>query len=117
VALVSRVSVVYLYVTDVERSLDFYRDVLGIPLEGDADWAEATFPDGLRFALHRAHEGVDLGSGGVRIDFEVADIDEAAERLRAAGVAVERMKREEWGSACEARDPDGYLVELYQPPV
>ena len=31
--LVSRLNVVYLIVRDIERSLAFYRDVLGIPLE------------------------------------------------------------------------------------
>jgi predicted enzyme related to lactoylglutathione lyase len=30
--LVSRISVVYLYVSDMERSAAFYRDLLGIPL-------------------------------------------------------------------------------------
>jgi catechol 2,3-dioxygenase-like lactoylglutathione lyase family enzyme len=38
--LVSRISVVYLYVSDMERSAAFYRDLLGIPLEGDDDWQE-----------------------------------------------------------------------------
>ena len=32
-SLVRGLSVVYLYVTDMERSLAFYRDLLGIPLE------------------------------------------------------------------------------------
>jgi lactoylglutathione lyase len=117
VSLVSRISVVYLYVADLERSVAFYRDLLGIPLEGEGDWLEATFVDGVRFALHRAHEGVETGSGGVRVDFEVADVDEAARRLQEAGVPIERMMREEWGSVCEVRDPDDYLVELYQPLV
>jgi len=35
--LVSRLNVVYLYVSEMERSLGFYRDLLGIPLEGDGD--------------------------------------------------------------------------------
>ena len=59
--LVKRLNVVYLYVRDLDRSLAFYRDVLGIPIERDAhnpDWAEARFPDGMRFALHPWHEGV-----------------------------------------------------------
>jgi predicted enzyme related to lactoylglutathione lyase len=43
---VSNISVVYLYVRDMERSLAFYRDLLGIPLEGDGHWTEATFPGG-----------------------------------------------------------------------
>jgi catechol 2,3-dioxygenase-like lactoylglutathione lyase family enzyme len=86
---VSGVSVVYLYVSDIERSLAFYRDLLGIPLESDEDasWAEATLPSGVRFALHRAHgDEPELGSGTLRVDLEVADIEEAAAQLRAAGV-------------------------------
>ena len=39
--LVRNVNVVYLYVSDMERSAAFYRDLLGIPLEGDDDWQEA----------------------------------------------------------------------------
>src|SRR2546423_14356098 len=54
--LVSRINVVYLYVREMERSLAFYRDLLGIPLAGDDDWQEADL--GVRFALHRWHEGV-----------------------------------------------------------
>src|SRR4029453_18863141 len=71
---VSNISVVYLYVSDMERSLAFYRDLLGIPLSGDEHWAEAAFDDGTRFALHATHEGVGpLSSGTVRVSLEVDD--------------------------------------------
>ena len=119
--LVSRINVVYLYVRDVERSLSFYRDVLGIPLESDEtdpNWAEARLENGLRFALHAAHEGSGpLGGGAVRVNFEVADVDAAAERLRAAGVEVGEIHREDYGSHCEFVDPDGYRFDVYQPPA
>jgi catechol 2,3-dioxygenase-like lactoylglutathione lyase family enzyme len=39
--LVHTVDVVYLYVSDMDRALRFYRDLLGIPLQGDGDWQEA----------------------------------------------------------------------------
>jgi predicted enzyme related to lactoylglutathione lyase len=114
--LVSRVSVVYLYVSDMERSAGFYRDVLGIPLEGDEDWREASL-DGVRFALHRTREGVDaLSSGTIHVNLEVADIDAAAERLRAAGAEVGETMRDDWGSALDITDPDGYRLYLFQPP-
>ena len=45
---VSGISVVYLYVRDLERSLAFYRDLLGIPLEGD----EHSLFREYRFASH-----------------------------------------------------------------
>jgi lactoylglutathione lyase len=114
---VSRVSVVYLYVSDMERSLRFYRDLLGIPLEGDEDWTEATL-GGTRFALHAKHEGIgELSAGTIHVSLEVADADAAAERLRAEGVETRETMRDEWGTAVEVVDPDGYRVYLFQPPA
>ena len=115
--LVSRINVVYLYVGDMQRSLGFYRDLLGISLEGDETWAEATFRDGVRFALHAANDGAaELSSGTVHVDFEVADADAAAARLREAGVEVRERMRDEFGTVFEIVDPDGYRIYLFQPP-
>lgn len=115
--LVSRVSVVYLYVSDMDRSLRFYRDLLGIPLEGDDDWTEATL-GGTRFALHATHEGIgELSEGTIHVSLEVADADAAAERLRGQGVETRETMRDEWGTALEVVDPDGYRVYLFQPPA
>ena len=115
--LVSRLNVVYLYVSEMERSLRFYRDLLGIPLEGDGDWQEASV-GGTRFALHLAHEGIGpLSSGSVHVNLEVADLETATERLRAAGVAVEETMRDDWGAAAGITDPDGYELHLFQPPA
>jgi lactoylglutathione lyase len=114
--LVRKVSVVYLYVADMERSLGFYRDLLGIPLDGDGDWQEASLGE-VRFALHRAHDGArELSSGTIHVNLEVADADTAAERLRAAGVEVKENMRDDWGTAVEIVDPDGYQIYLFQPP-
>lgn len=117
---VVRISVVYLYVVDMNRSLAFYRGVLGIPLEADSEdpnWAEAVLEGGVRFAVHRAgRDNPPQVAGTVRVNFEVADIQAAAEELRAAGVSVGEVVRETWGSSVEVTDPDGYIVELYAPP-
>ena len=115
--LVRRLNVVYLYVSDMERSAVFYRDVLGIPLEGDDEWREASL-GGTRFGLHRAREGIgDLSSGTVHVNLEVADLDAAMQRLQQAGVEVEETMREEWGAAAKVVDPDGYELYLFQPPA
>ena len=117
IPLVSRINVVYLYVRDMQRSLAFYRDLLGIPLEGDHDWQEATL-GGTRFALHLAHADVGQPSSGtIHVNLEVADADEAAARLREAGVEARETMREEYGVAYEVVDPDGYRVYLFQPPA
>jgi predicted enzyme related to lactoylglutathione lyase len=114
--LVHAVSVVYLYVSDMERSAAFYRDVLGIPLEGDDDWREATLA-GTRFALHKTREGIGpLSSGTIHVSLGVADFDEAVDRLRETGVEVEETMRDEWGTAGRIVDPDGYSIYLFQAP-
>jgi predicted enzyme related to lactoylglutathione lyase len=115
--LVTGLSVVYLYVRDMERAKAFYRDVLGLALEGDHDWVETALPGGVRFALHLSHEGAaaEPSSSGINVDFEVPDIDAAAERLRAAGIDVGEIHRERYGSFFTFVDPEGYRLELYQP--
>jgi lactoylglutathione lyase len=115
--LVSRLNVVYLYVSEMKRSLRFYRDLLGIPLEGDGDWQEASL-GGTRFALHLVHEGIGpLSSGSVHVNLEVTDLERATERLRAAGLEVEETMRDDWGAAARITDPDGYELYLFQPPA
>ena len=115
--LVTGLRVVYFYVKDIERAKAFYRDVLGLTLEGDHDWVETTLPGGVRFALHLWHDGAaEPSSGGINVDFEVPDIDAAADRLRATGVEVGEIHRERYGSFFTFVDPEGYRLELYQPP-
>ena len=71
-----------------------------------------------RFALHLAHEGIGpLSSGTLRVNLEVAGLDAATERLRAAGIEVEETMREDWGAAARITDPDGYELYLFQPPA
>lgn len=118
--IVTDIELVYVYVTDLERSLVFYRDVLGIPLERDAhggDWVEARFPSGVRFALNGAHEGAQpQAPGSVVVDLRTTDLEAALERLKAAGVPVLRLMRESWGSVAHVADPDGHRIDLYERP-
>jgi predicted enzyme related to lactoylglutathione lyase len=107
---------VHIYVSDMERAASFYRDVLGIPLAGDAHWMEADL-SGVRFALHEASPSApDHASGGIAVNFRVADADGAAQRVRAAGYEAREEMREEYGVSFEVTDPDGYRVYLFQPP-
>jgi catechol 2,3-dioxygenase-like lactoylglutathione lyase family enzyme len=116
---VSRINVVYLYVRDLERSVAFYRDVLGVPVELDAAhpwWAEAILPGDVRFALHEWHpEAGEISSGTVRFDFQVEDVERAAVQLSAAGAEVGDVTHASWGSMCTVTDPDGYRIQLFQP--
>ena len=105
---------VYLFVSDMDRAVGFYRDVLGLELEARAgdDWAQ--FRAGpLALGLHGTqHAG---GRPGGTIAFTVDDLDGARLRLVDAGVAV---GHEGGGNGqprfVEFSDPDTNLLALVE---
>jgi lactoylglutathione lyase len=118
-----RLSVIILHVSDLAKSLHFYRDLLQVPLEPgsnapvDDPWfggqhAELSWREGayLHFALfpvrptHRVTSGVELA-------FPVDDAARMHERLTAAGATVLHAPRlEPWGWCARYLDPDGNVV-------
>jgi lactoylglutathione lyase len=117
-----RLGYVILFVADLERSVAFYRDVIGVPfrLEGDGYVEFAT--QGARFGLYdrdrlgelTGHDPERPGRPGGEVVFLVADVDAEAERLRAAGATVLRGPVDRpWGHrTLHVEDPDGFVVEL-----
>ena len=118
---------VVLQVTNLERSLKFYRDTLGLPLVSLAS------PRGRPmafFSLGQKHHDLALaemapGAGandhtraGVQhVAFKVGDdieaLREAKARTDAAGVPVVRTVEHETTFSLYLSDPDGITVELY----
>ena len=121
-AAMDRVGYVILFVGDLERSVAFYRDVIGLPfkLEGDGYVEFAT--QGTRLGLYdRNRLGELTGQGaelprapGGEVVFLVEDVDAEAERLRAAGVTLLKGPVDRaWGHrTVHVEDPDGFVVEL-----
>jgi catechol 2,3-dioxygenase len=114
----------YLQVRDLERSLAFYRDGLGLKVTwNDDELAMLRGPDEsagtvvLRGVPATARPGP--GEIGVtRIAWRVtdpADLDHAEERLSRYGVRYQRL-REKDGDRISMRDPDGLSVILFHPP-
>lgn len=116
----TRINVVWLYVRDLARSVAFYNEKLGIPIQPhphDPHWAEYRFPEGGRLALHEISGDGKVQPGTVHFDLQVPDIDAAVATLRQRGVECGEIDRQPWGSACELRDPDGYRIGLFQPSI
>ena len=90
--LLRRVSLTIILVSDLRRSVSFYRDQLGLTLTAEtSEWAEFRVGE-TRLALQT---GGDPGlprsrhaAGRVSFSFEVEDVVESYEVLRAAGVAA-----------------------------
>src|SRR5260370_9398932 len=73
------------YAADVRRALGFYRDLLGFKLvdefrhEGIPVYARLRAPGGDgTIALHLAGQGTPLASDGVRLYFEIRDVDDVS---------------------------------------
>ncbi len=108
-----------LLVTDLDRSLDFYRD-LGFE-ELDRGAGNAVLSSGpTRLVLRQVTGAAPISRRLVHVNLEVDDIQAAYERLRDSGVrftyaprVVNRgSKLEVWAAAF--RDPDGHGVALTQ---
>lgn len=116
-----------LRVGNLDKSIAFYRDVLGMELLRRKDFPDGRFtlaflgygPESDNTVLELTHnwdtEDYDLGEGYGHIAIGVDDVYGACERIRDAGGRVVRepgpMKH---GSTVLAfvEDPDGYKVEL-----
>lgn len=118
-----RIWYVNVFTRDLARSIAFFRDALGLPLEFEhAEFGYASFaPEGLRLGLARVDpRAADAASCVARhtgIGFGVPDLDAAHRELAAKGVAFPMPPtRQPWGGYLATFcDPDGnvfYLDEL-----
>ena len=111
-----------IYVKDVNRALAFYRDLLGFKLiedfrfDGIPVYARLRAPGGDgTIALHQAGASASLVSEGVRLYFEVRDLDGFCRTLLRKGFYITQMPRMmEWGwRHAYLNDPDGHEISLY----
>lgn len=111
-----------IYAKDVERALSFYRDLLGFKLiedfrhEGKSIYARLRAPGGDgTIALHLAGSGASLVSEGVRLYFEVRDLDDFCRSLQKRGFYINQLPRMmPWGwRHAYLNDPDGHEISLY----
>jgi lactoylglutathione lyase len=116
-----------LRVGDLDRSLRFYTEVLGMQLLRRKDYPDGRFtlafigygPENEQTAIELTHnwdtDSYDLGTGYGHIAIEVDDVYAAAEAIRERGGRITReagpMKN---GTTILAfvEDPDGYKIEL-----
>ena len=116
-----------LRVGDLQKSIQFYTDTLGMTLFRQKDYPEGKFTlafvgyenESSSAVIELTHnweiDHYELGDGFGHIAIQVDDVYQACERIRSAGGKVTRepgpMKH---GSTILAfvKDPDGYMIEL-----
>lgn len=118
-----------LRVGDLERSLNFYSEILGMQLLRRQDFPDGRFtlafvgygPEAdntvLELTFNWGVDGYEKGAAFGHIAVEVEDIYRAVEQIRAAGGQIVREAGPMMhGSTIIAfvEDPDGYRIELIQ---
>src|SRR6202162_3115953 len=110
------------YAKDVERGLAFYRDLLGFKLiedfryENKPVYARLRAPGGDgTIALHQAGPGDSISSDGVRLYFEVRELDEFCRKLQQRNFYITKLpSMMPWGwRHAYLNDPDGHEISLY----
>jgi catechol 2,3-dioxygenase-like lactoylglutathione lyase family enzyme len=123
-----RISLITLGVSDLERSLRFYRDGLGFPTTWSVEKGVIFFQtSGTCLALYPYEElAKDVSDahlvprtkfGGIALAHNVRtreEVDQVLEQARAAGATIEKPAGDTfWGGyAGYFSDPDGYLWEV-----
>jgi catechol 2,3-dioxygenase len=120
---INKLSHVVFFVSDVERSKVFYRDILGMELISDRpeDGPSAFLSFGTQhhdIALFQAPPGATRGELGLfHAAFQVDGGDEELRAIRQhvidAGVEIERQQFHGITKSVYFRDPDGTLIEFY----
>jgi predicted enzyme related to lactoylglutathione lyase len=105
-------------VTDLDRSIAFYRDTLGMKLEFRVEafpWAEFTATPTTLALSQPAEMSPEQTGGGVSIVLAVDNVVESIKELKEKGVTIvlEAMETPVCWMACIA-DPDGNVIGLHQ---
>jgi lactoylglutathione lyase len=117
-----RVNYVIVFVSDMQRSVAFYRDVLELPLKFETpQWTEFATA-GATLALHISDaaavdpaNGGDLVAGRSRPGFSVPDLDAFHQRMIARQVTCAEQPKEVFGARiAQYLDPDGLTISVSQ---
>jgi len=111
-----------IYLKDVGGGIAFYRDWLGFKViedfrhEGKSVYARLRAPGGDgTIALHQAGPGASVASDGVRLYFEVPELDDFCQKLRKRGFYfTQQPQMMPWGwRHAYLNDPEGHEISLY----
>jgi lactoylglutathione lyase len=120
---ISHLNTVTVYVSDQQRSLDFYVDKLGFEKRADRDmgpsgrWIEvcpAGAETGLVLVRGDAFDRQDRVGSSADLVFETDDVHAAHKALVARGVEVTEPYKQAWGTSFQVMDPDGLAVLIKQ---
>lgn len=108
-----RLGAVILLVSDMDKSIKFYRDVLELPIKNtSSEWVEF-FSSGTVLALHPSKSKSKTKNSRVLVGFMVSDLEPVAKKLKDKKVEFfKEPKEESFGKHAIIADPDGHLISI-----
>ncbi len=117
---VKKVGNVILAVKDLDKSIEFYNKILGLPIKNKREnWVDLG-QSGALLSLHPAsqsspHSGSSIDNG-ILISFVIGDVASAVDELKSKNVKIFReIQERDIGKNVIILDPDEYMISLFEP--
>ena len=118
---IKRIGNIILEVKDLEASIKFYHEILGMPIKNERrNWVDLGRESGGVLSLHPASittsHSTSSKENGILIGLTVGDLHSAMDELNSAKVEVFRdIQERQAGKNAVILDPDGYMISLFEP--
>ncbi len=101
-------------VNDMEKSINFYKEKLGLKLLYKTDeWSELSFNDDLFLALRKIKEKDNTTNAG--IGFQVDNCEKVTSYYESIGIEIDtRCQKNDNNILTQFKDPDGNVIWLSQ---
>ena len=117
---IKRIGNIILAVKDLDVSIKFYNETLGMPIKNERrNWVDLG-TTGAVLSLHPAsltapHTGTSVDNG-VLIGLTVGDLSSAVDELKSKNVRIHRdIQERDSGKNAIILDPDDYMISLFEP--
>ena len=113
---VKKVGNVILAVKDLNKSIEFYNKILGMPIKRQRDnWVDLG-QSGALLSLHPASAELLTPNDMIMIGFVVGDVSSAIDELKSKNVKIHRdIQNKSSGKNAIILDPDNYMISLFEP--
>jgi len=113
---VKKVGNVILAVKDLNRSVEFYNKILGMPIKRQREnWVDLG-QSGALLSLHPASTELPTPNDMIMIGFVVGDVSSVIDELKSKNVKIHRnIQNKASGKNAIILDPDNYMISLFEP--
>jgi len=113
---IKKVGNVILAVKDLNKSIEFYNKILGMPIKRQREnWVDLG-QSGALLSLHPASAELLTPNDMIMIGFVVGDVSSAIDELKSKNVKIHRdIQNKSSGKNAIILDPDNYMISLFEP--